>query len=160
MAFQLTISVRCNKILKTRTIIKTSALRNLFAANAFFPNPFGFDLDSYHKNKYVSAVNVSEIENNFTIEFSVPGFLKVDFIIDLDEKTLTVTAQNKTEESRTENNYVRKEYLQKSFSRSFILPEVIDCNGLQAKYESGILNINIHKKVEVKVENKKVIEIV
>jgi len=55
---------------------------------------------------------------------------------------------------------VRKEFSQKSFSRSFILPEVIDCNGLQAKCESGTLNINIHKKVEVKVENKKVIEIV
>ena len=65
MAFQLTIIVRCNKILKTRTIIKTSALRNLFDANAFLINPFGFDLDSYHKNKYVSAVDVSEIENNF-----------------------------------------------------------------------------------------------
>jgi HSP20 family protein len=143
-----------------RTIIKTPALRNLFDTNGFFPTPFGFELESYHKNKYVPAVNVSETENNFTLEFRVPGFSKEDLKIDLDEKTLTVTAQNKTEESKAENNYVRKEFSQKSFTRSFILPEHIDCKGLQAKYENGILNIDIPKKIEVKLENKKVIEIV
>ena len=86
-------------------------------------------MDSHHKNKYVLAVNVSEIENNFTIEFSVTKFLKEYFKMDLDEKTLTLPAHNKTEESKVENNYVRKEFSEKSFTRSFILPEHIDCNG-------------------------------
>jgi len=93
-----------------RNIIRTPALRNLIDTNAFFLNPIGLELESYHKNKYFPAVNVSEIENNFTIEFSVPGFVKDDFKIDLDEKTLTVAAQNKIEESKVENNYVRKEF--------------------------------------------------
>ena len=145
---------------KMRTIIKTPALRNLFDTNAFFPTPFGFELESYHKNKYVPAVNVSETENNFTLEFRVPGFSKEDLKIDLDEKTLTVSAEHKTEETKTENNYVRKEFSHKSFTRSFVLPENIDTDALQAKYENGILNVHLPKKVEAKVENKKVIEIV
>ena len=143
-----------------RTIIKTPALKNLFDTNAFFPTPFGFELEAYNKNKYVPAVNVSETENNFTLEFRVPGFSKEDLKIDLEEKTLTVSAEHKVEETKTDSNYVRKEFSYKSFSRSFALPENIDSDALQAKYENGILNIHIPKKVEVKIDNKKVIEIV
>jgi HSP20 family protein len=71
-----------------------------------------------------------------------------------------ILTEQKTEETQTENNYVRKKFSHKSFTRSFVLPENIDTEVLQAKYENGILNVHLPKKVEVKVENKKVIEIV
>ncbi len=147
-----------------RTIIKTPGLRNFFDTNVSFPNSFGIALEDYKKsnfrNNIVPAVNVSETDEKFTLEFSAPGFAKEEIDISFEEQTITVNAEHKNEVAITEKNYVRKEFTFQSFSRSFALPENIDSDALKAKYENGILVIDIPKKIEAKLTSKKVIEIV
>jgi len=149
-----------------RTIIKTPSLKNLLDTNQFFPNPFGIlmeDLnhghDHNHKNNFVPAVNVAETNEKFELHFRVAGYAKEDLNIALENNTLTVSAQNKETNTENESNFLRKEFSYKAFTRTFNLPENIDAEGLTAKYENGILNIAIPKKVEEKTENKRVIEI-
>lgn len=144
---------------KMRTIIKTPALRNLFDTNNYFTTPFGFEMETYNKSRFIPAVNVSETDAEFKLEFRVPGYSKEDLKINLEDKTLTISAEHKEQETKSDDKYVRKEFSHKSFSRSFELPENIDFENLNANYENGILNVLIPKKVEVKIENKKVIEI-
>jgi HSP20 family protein len=41
---------------------------------------------------------------------------------------------------------VRKEFSYKSFKRSFTLDEKIDAENIQAKYENGVLKLELPKK--------------
>jgi HSP20 family protein len=145
-----------------RTIVKTPTLKSLFDAN-FYPATLGNVLDEFYgnnKKSFVPAVNVTEDEEKFTLEILVPGFTKEDLKVDLNENLLTISADHKEESTKAEtSNYVRKEFSHHSFERSFTLPENTNKEALAAKYENGILNVSIPKKVEAKVEVKKLIDI-
>ena len=147
---------------KMRTIVKSPNLRSLLDAN-FYPTSFGNALEELYgqtKKTYMPAVNVKEAEDQFSLEFMVPGFSKDEIKVDVDEKRLTVSAEHHSEKNLTkDSNYVRKEFGFHSFQRIFTLPENVEKDALSAKYENGILHISIPKKSMVKIENKKTIEV-
>lgn len=110
----------------------------------------------------VPAVNVSESENAFELEFAVPGLKKEDFQIDIDKDILTISAetQSESEEKDEENQKVtRREFSYSSFTRSFRLPDNSDEENISAVYNNGILHLNIPKKSEDDLEIKKRIEV-
>lgn len=93
------------------------------------------------------AVNLSENDNNYTIDLAAPGYKKDDFRLKVDNDVLTISAEAKNE--RTEGSdgreYSRREYSCSSFTRSFRLPENARDDSISAKYDNGILEINIPK---------------
>ena len=101
-------------------------------------------------------VNIRETENEFVLELVAPGFEKEDFQISLDNNTLTISVERKTEaENRTER-FIRKEYKQQSFKRSFTVDENIDAGKIVAKYLNGVLALNLPKKADVKAVTKEI----
>lgn len=109
--------------------------------------------DSYNVERFnakVPAVNISETDNAFVLELAAPGFKKEDFKIDLEKNILQVSSEKKTSQTAEEKKYSRKEYSYSSFSRSFTLPETADFSKIEAKYEDGILVINIAKQEDTK----------
>ena len=97
--------------------------------------------------------NIKETENDFQIEFSVPGSNKKDFEIEIDSDNLKIT--KKKDESNSINNYSRQEFKYGFFEKSFFLPDSIDQNRVTSKYDNGILKIVLPKKSEVIIKNKK-----
>jgi len=95
---------------------------------------------------------VNIIENNelYKIEMSAPGLEKADFNVKLDGKILTISSEKKTEATTELEKMIRKEFSQKSFNRSFTLDEKIDAANISARYENGILKLELPKKEEVK----------
>ena len=95
---------------------------------------------------------VNIIENNelYKIEMSAPGLEKADFNVKLDGKILTISSEKKTEATTEHEKMIRKEFSQKSFNRSFTLDEKIDAANISARYENGILKLELPKKEEVK----------
>ena len=75
---------------------------------------------------------------------------KADFNVKLDGKLLTISAEKKTEAATENEKIIRKEFGYKSFKRSFTLDEKIDAANITAKYENGILALELPKKEEVK----------
>ena len=109
----------------------------------------------------VPAVNILEKENSFFVELAVPGKKKEDFNIALEDQVLTISSETKheNEEKDEKGKYTRKEFSYSSFKRSFTLPDMVDEEKINAKYEEGVLKIEIPKK-EVAIENsKRMIEI-
>lgn len=96
------------------------------------------------------SVNVVENENNFTVSVAAPGLKKEDFKIDLAGNMLTISAEKEEEKEEKEGKYNRKEYNYSSFSRSFALPEEVNREQIDAKYEDGVLKLTLPKKEEVK----------
>ena len=95
-------------------------------------------------------VNVKENEGEYVLEVIAPGLEKDDFKINLEENTLTVSAEKKKEVENTNEKHIRKEYKYASFKRSFTLEENIDADNISAKYVNGVLTLNLPKKAEVK----------
>ena len=93
-------------------------------------------------------VNVRETEHNFTIEMAVPGFGKEDFNIDVVGDLLTVSARKESEKEDQDKGYTRREFNYAEFSRSFTLPESVNPDTINCKYNNGLLHVVIPKKEE------------
>lgn len=94
--------------------------------------------------------NIVEKNDFYQIELAAPGFLKADFNVKLDGKVLTISAEKKTEAAAENEKTIRKEFSYKSFKRSFTVDEKIDAANISARYENGILKLELPKKEEVK----------
>lgn len=108
------------------------------------------------------AVNIIERDKNYTIELMAPGLSKSDFKIELDNELLTISFQ-KTEEKVEEGTkelekFIKKEFAVKSFKRTFTVNEKLKVDEISAKYENGILFVEI-PKMEVKEKEIKTINI-
>ena len=94
--------------------------------------------------------NIIEKYDLYQIELAAPGMEKADFNVKLDGKVLTISAEKKVENATENEKLIRKEFGYKSFKRSFTLDEKIDAANISARYENGILKLELPKKEEVK----------
>lgn len=121
--------------------------------SGLFNNFFGDDFFVQKAPLKMPAVNIAENEKGFTIEVQAPGFSKDEFNLKIEGDVLTISGEHKSEkkEEDKKKNFSRKEFHHSSFSRQFTLPENIDVDNINAKYDNGILNIDLAKKA---IENK------
>ena len=101
-------------------------------------------------------VNIVETEEAFHLEVAAPGRKKEHFSLKVENDQLTVGYEDKTEAPAAELKFVRKEFKTAGFSRSFSLNEKVNADGIQAKYEDGILKVLLPKKAETKPEVKQI----
>ena len=111
-------------------------------------------------NTTIPSVNIKENENEFEVEMAAPGMNKDDFKIELSNSMLTISSEKQTNnQSKEGENVTRREFSYQSFSRSFTLPVIVETDKITAKYESGILRVNIPKKEEAKPKPLKQIKV-
>jgi len=91
-------------------------------------------------------VNITDKKEMYLVELSVPGYQKADINIKLDNNTLTVSAEQKENKTDENEKSIRKEFGFKAFKRSFTINEKIDAENIAAKYENGILKLELPKK--------------
>ena len=142
---------------KNGNIVKRSqpTLGNFPAWTSFIDGLFNDELSNMENvdfNKGITSpkVNIKESVDGYTLEMAVPGFKKSDFVIDLENDHLSISTEVKTEEEQTKDNYTRKEYGYASFKRTFILPDTVEEDKIEATYTDGILSLNIPKREEAK----------
>ena len=100
----------------------------------------------------IPSVNISENESDFQIDFAAPGYAKEEFKIEVQKNVLTVKVEKEEENEGNSRKVSCKEYHLSSFERNFNLPENIDLEKIDAKYENGILQVSLPKK-ELAPEN-------
>lgn len=122
----------------------------------FKPDWFG-GMDNYSGN--FPAVNIQDNEKEFVLELAIPGQKKEDFDIEVDNHVLSISMEQKEENEVKEDNFTRKEFSYSSFRRAFTLPETVNEDGIEAKYEDGILRFVLPKKEEALPKPKRMIEI-
>jgi len=104
----------------------------------------------------VPAVNIHETADAFHLEVSAPGLNKEDFKVNLDKGLLTISYEKKAEAENKDYKTHRREFTTASFKRSFTVEDKINEEGIQAKYENGVLKLLLPKKEEVKVAPKEI----
>ena len=101
-------------------------------------------------------VNIYENETAYYLEVAAPGIEKTDFTITLESNILTISGGQKEEVNSPSTKSIRKEFSNKAFKRSFTLDEKIDAATIAAKYENGILKVNLPKKEEIKTDSMQI----
>jgi len=102
------------------------------------------------------AVNITETNDDYQLEFNVPGRKKDDFKITIDKNILTVSFEKKDEQKDENKKIIKREFVTQSFKRSFTLDEKINADEIDAKYEDGLLLLTLPKKEEVKALPKEI----
>lgn len=89
-----------------------------------------------------------ETDNSYRIRLDLPGMTKEDITINLQNNTLTVRGERKSERTDEEEDYVRVERAFGTFHRTFTLPDAVDDQNIEAGYKDGVLTIDVPKTEE------------
>lgn len=111
--------------------------------------------NSFFKETDVFKADIFEKDNVYKIILDLPGFKKENINIDYDNGYVTVIA-SKHDEKTDETKFLHRERFYGEYKRTFYVGCVIEDN-IKAKYENGILTINLEKKNES--NRKKIINI-
>lgn len=105
--------------------------------------------------------DVKEVENGYEVAMDLPGFKKEDISAKLENGYLTITASKglDKDEKNEEGKYIRRERYSGSCSRSFYVGDGVTEEDIKARFEDGILKLDIPKKDAEKIEQKKYISI-
>ncbi|MGE0626577.1 MAG: Hsp20/alpha crystallin family protein [Hyphomicrobiaceae bacterium] len=104
----------------------------------------------------VPAVDVHDNPKSLTIEVELPGVTQKDVSVTLSNGILTIKGEKKSEREEKKDNYYMSERVSGSFERSLRLPDTVDENKLEAKFDSGVLKIIAQKKPEAMKAEKKI----
>jgi len=101
-------------------------------------------------------VNIIEKTDRYQLSIAAPGFEKADFIIKLEANTLSISTEKKETLTEETDKLIRKEFGYKAFKRSFTIDEKIDTANISAKYENGILTLELPKREIQKPDAKEI----
>lgn len=122
----------------------------------FFSSFFNTGVTQREHAGFVPSVNIKETDTSYCIETNAPGFKKEDFNIQVSDGVLTISGQHKNETTTTDDGYVRKEFNYGSFSRSFNLADLVNEENIAAKYENGILKLELPKNESKRKRSKQI----
>jgi HSP20 family protein len=118
--------------------------------NRFWDEFFQFPAESNY-DKMVPSVNVKETESAYEVELAAPGYERSDFNIEVEKGVMAISVKKEQEISEDKGaNYKRREFRATSFKRTFELPEHVNADEVQAKYNNGILSVLLPKSEGVK----------
>ncbi len=122
---------------------------------------FGFpDVDKklYGKHaKNVMKTDIRETDEGYEVIMDLPGFKKDEIEVQLENGYLTVSAAKglDKDEADKKGKYICRERYAGEMSRSFYVGEDILDTDIHAKFENGILKLDVPKKEAKAVETKK-----
>ncbi|MGH9561223.1 MAG: Hsp20/alpha crystallin family protein [Terracidiphilus sp.] len=105
---------------------------------------------------FVPAVDVYEDEKKVVLKLEVPGIAEKDLDVSVENNTLTVKGERKFEQEEKEENFHRIERRYGSFYRAFTLPTTVDTESINAKYDAGVLRLELKKRPEAQPKQIKV----
>ena len=109
----------------------------------FFSFPFG-SRKELNGLQNIMSTDIKETGKNYILEIDLPGFLRKDVSLSLDDGYLTISAKQDCSENKDKHNYLRRERCVGSCKRSFYVGD-IKREEVDAKLENGILSITIPK---------------
>ena len=106
--------------------------------------------------------DIQEFDDRYQLELELPGYRKEDVKAQLKDGYLTISASRSSNQDTKDENgsYLRRERYYGASSRSFYVGDKMTEEDIKARFENGILHVEIPKKEETKqVEQEKYIAI-
>ena len=143
---------------------------SIFEENLFdnwFDFPKFCDIDDTERKLYgrhadrLMKTDVHEAEDHYEVDIDLPGFKKEEITLDLDNGYLTVSAAKGLDKDEKDNKgkLIRQERYAGSMQRSFYVGDNLTEEDIKASFKDGVLSLNVPKKEQAKVPEKKMIMI-
>jgi HSP20 family protein len=133
------------------TLVRCNPSRHLASlpldVESFFEN-YGLGLG--RDTVWNPSVDIVESEEAYELKAEIPGLKKEDIQVSLEDGLLTIRGEKKKETETEKKNYHTIERVFGKFERSFRLPENVRGDSIHAKYDNGVLSIDIPKAEESK----------
>ena len=123
-------------------IVQTPFKSAIFNDSTFFDNFLNLSQNNRSDYMTVPRANILKTEHGYSVELAAPGFSRDEFQLSVDNNTLTVSV-NTEDGNDYEKNVTSREYKFQSFSRSWSLPEMTNVETIGARYDAGILYIDV-----------------
>ena len=123
------------------------------------PEPFTREIDRVFDaffgqtdqgRRWVPPMDLVEAEDHFVLKADLPGLGEGDVNIEVRDNTLTLSGERKTEHEERQRGYYRLERQFGKFSRALSLPDGVNPDAIQAKFDHGVLEVVIPKPEERK----------
>lgn len=99
---------------------------------------------------FLPAVDIRETPEKLVISTELPGLDKKDVHITLENQVLTIAGERTFEKEVKDETCHRIERSYGTFSRSFTLPANLQTDKVDAKFDKGVLTIQVPKAEESK----------
>ena len=142
---------------------------SIFGENLFdnFDNWMNFGMPDVDRTLYgkhaknMMKTDVKETDKGYEVAIDLPGFKKDELHLELNDGYLTISAEKGLDKDEKDKNdkYIRRERYAGSMSRTFYVGEGMKEEDIHAKYENGILSLEIPKEIEKKLPEKRYIAI-
>lgn len=96
------------------------------------------------------ALDVAEYQNESVVVAEMPGVLKEDVKLSVQDDILTISGVRKGHTQSTGTGWLRNEIRTGEFSRSIRLPHAVNQDNIAAELTNGILRITLPKADEAK----------
>jgi HSP20 family protein len=96
------------------------------------------------------AVNVAETDKAYEITAELPGLDEKHIQVQLTNGYLRFKGEKKEEKTEKEKDYYLQERCFGSFERSFLVPDSIDPDKIEARFHKGVLTVVLPKKAEAR----------
>lgn len=102
------------------------------------------------RSSFVPAVDILETAGEVILKAELPGVLKEDIEVQIEEDILVIKGIRRFEKEVDQENYCRMECSYGTFRRAFALPSNIRKGEVKAGLHQGVLEVRIPKEKAVK----------
>jgi HSP20 family protein len=112
--------------------------------------------DNGNALEWSPAADISETEREYLVKAELPGVLRDNVKVSIDDGVLTIEGERKQEKEEKGERSHRVERFYGHFSRSFSLPDDADSKHIRAESKDGVLRVHVPK---IKVEKTSPVQI-
>ncbi|MGZ3774069.1 MAG: Hsp20/alpha crystallin family protein [Pseudobdellovibrionaceae bacterium] len=99
----------------------------------------------YDERTFNPACEISELDGHYLMSVDLPGMRKENIKIEMSDNILTISGERKRESTEKNEKVQRYEKSYGFFKRSFTLPNSIEPENVEARYEDGVLELYLPK---------------
>ena len=118
-----------------------------------FNGPY-FETNS--ENTWSATVNIQEDDKAIVLTADLPDVADEDLDVKVEKGALTLRAKRQPEKESQEKRFHCLERAYGSFHRSFKLPENVNTEKIEARYDKGVLWVTLPKRPEKKNRSRQI----
>lgn len=102
-------------------------------------------LDTIEPGQWLPTVDMSENDRQIHIRAELPGIDPKDVDVSVSEDRLVISGEKKSEAESRGEGWTHRESRYGSFTRAIPLPEAVDPATVTARYDKGVLTVELQK---------------